>query len=141
MTAATTMQTPEQVLEFALGDGHYCVGIETIDEIVKPEELTELPDTPRQVAGVMDLRGETTTVLDPSLILDVTAAGSDQQVVIFDDEERIGWLVDRVHSVRDLTDVELEPVADNRYVEGLISDGDRFTIWVDSESVNGSVTV
>ncbi|MFT4922232.1 MAG: purine-binding chemotaxis protein CheW [Haloarculaceae archaeon] len=141
MTAATTTEMSGQALEFALGDGHYCVGIETIDEIVKPDELTELPETPPQVAGVMDLRGETTTVLDPSLVLEVTTASSDKQIVIFDDEdERIGWLVDRVHSVRDLNDAEIDPVADNRYVDGLISDGDQFTIWVDPETVNGSVS-
>ncbi|MFB6227526.1 MAG: chemotaxis protein CheW [Halobacteriales archaeon] len=141
MTAAAT-EVPEQVLEFTLGAERYCVGIDRIDEIVKPNEITELPDTPPQVEGVMDLRGEMTTIMNPRLVFDIHEDGESRQIVIFnrDHDHRLGWLVDHVHKVSNLADADVDPVTDNRYVNGVLSDGDRFVIWVDPDGVNGAVS-
>lgn len=132
---------PEQVLEFSLGDERYCVSIENIEEIVKAEDVTILPETPPEVTGMMDLRGAPTTILDPATVFDVHAAEESKQVVIFDSEERFGWLVDRVHQVSTLDEVSVNSVPDSPSVSGLISDGDRFVIWVEPEAVSASVAV
>jgi hypothetical protein len=81
-TAAPDLATPEQVLEFSLGEERYCVGIGRVEEIVRAEDLTSLPNSPAQVAGMMDLRGQTTTILDPKRIFEVSSGQSSQQVVV-----------------------------------------------------------
>jgi len=132
---------PEQVLEFSLGEDRYCVDIERIEEIVKAEDVTALPDTPPEITGMMDLRGAPTTILDPATVFDVQTPGDSRQVVVFEGEQRFGWLVDRVHRVSTLSEVTVDSVPDSPSVSGLISDGDRFVIWVDPETVSGSVAV
>lgn len=143
MTAAEMVAgAPDQILEFTLGSGRYCVGIEEVDEIVSPNEITELPETPPATAGVMNLRGQTTTIVNPGAVFDIATSDDGKQVVIFDGgETQFGWLVDTVHEVREMPDPELDPVADNEYVNGLVSDGEEFSIWVDAETIHSSLSV
>jgi chemotaxis signal transduction protein len=89
----------------------------------------------------MDLRGETTTILDLTSVLNVRSDQASQQVIILDSEERIGWLVDRVNRVSDLADVDIDSGPDSPYISGLISDGEEFVIWVESEAINESVSI
>lgn len=145
MTAAPpVVEQPAQVLEFALGEQRYCVGIDAVDEIVSPDAITDLPDTPPQVEGVMDLRGETTTIVDPKVVFGRPATDDDSHVVVFDGDSdrdrRLGWLVDRVHRVTGLPDVEVDPVADNEYLNGVVN-ADPFVLWVDTDRVNASVSL
>jgi len=140
MTAAVAA-VPEQVLEFTLGADRYCVGIDHVEEIVKARDLTPLPNTPAQIAGMMDLRGTSTTILDPKRVLEVDGSATSQQVIVFGGEERIGWLVDGVHRVSTLDDVDVDTIPESTHVDGVISDDGEFIIWVEPDSVNGSVTV
>ena len=140
MTAAVSAaECPEQVLEFTLGTERYCVDIDHVEEIVKASDLTPLPNTPPQIAGVMDLRGTSTTILDPTSVLDIDTLEAGQQVVVLDGDQPVGWLVDRAHRVNTLDDVEIDTVPDSPHVSGVISDGDRFVVWIEPEIVNGSL--
>lgn len=130
----------EQILVFTLGDSQYCVGIDRINEIVEKNELTAIPNAADYVRGVMDLRGETTTIIDPKLVLD-TGGGTDaDRVIIFgtDGERPVGWLVDQVHEVADVSEDEIESIADDETVRGVIRSEDRFIIWIDPSSVNSA---
>ena len=138
-TAAPELTPPDQILEFALGEQRYCVSIEAVVEIVRSKELTSIPDSPPQIAGMTDLRGQTTTVLDLTRIFDLQTSGDRKQIIIIEGEERIGWLVDRVRAVSSLQDVHVDTVDDSPYVTGVIND-DGFIIWVEPETVNGSVS-
>lgn len=62
--------TETQVLEFTLGEEQYCVTIEAVNEIVKAAEVTPMPDTPPAVIGMMDLRGKTTTIVNPKPVFE-----------------------------------------------------------------------
>jgi purine-binding chemotaxis protein CheW len=133
------LDTPSQVLEFTLGDERYCVGIDAVEEIVKRKSVTPLPDTPQHIVGMMDLRGETTTIVNPKLVLETGNSDGEQFVVIFQDGDgsQIGWLVDEVHEVATLPAPDVEPAEDNAYVNGIVSEDDEFTVWIDPARVNG----
>lgn len=129
-----------QVLVFTLGDSQYCVGIDTINEIVEKGDLTRVPNAADHVKGVMDLRGETTTIIDPKQVLDSGADAGADRVVIFGrgDERPVGWLVDRVHEVADVSQDDLESVSDEETVRGVIRSEERLIIWIDPEPVNAN---
>lgn len=128
----------EQVLVFTLGDTRYCVSINSINEIVEKGELTQVPNAASHVRGVMDLRGETTTLIDPKQILDTGGENDGDRVVIFDgwDGRSVGWLVDRVHEVAEVNDADIESVSDREAVRGVIRTEDRFIIWLNPTPVN-----
>ncbi len=137
MAAIETDGELTKVLEFGLGDGTYCLDIGVIDEIVDAGELTRIPNSPGHVEGVMDLRGRTTTIVDPKTLFGIDKDGSRERIVVFDDAEideggTVGWMVDEVFQVRDvaLEDIDRGTTADDEGVRGIIKSDDRFVVWV-----------
>ena len=124
-----------RVLEFDLGDERYCLAIEHVEEIVKRETITRVPNTPDYVEGVVDLRGQITTILDPKVLLDIDAEGSKELIVVFDpdgfeDQGAIGWVVDDVNQVTPISadDVNDSPVEQDG-INGVVDRDDEFVIW------------
>ena len=137
MAATETEAEPTKVLEFGLGDGTYCLDIGVIDEIVDAGELTRIPNSPDHVEGVMDLRGRTTTIVDPKTLFDIAAEGPRERIVVFDDAEideggTVGWMVDEVFQVRDVApeDVDRGTTVDDEGIRGIVKSDDRFVVWV-----------
>jgi purine-binding chemotaxis protein CheW len=137
MAAIETESEPTKVLEFGLGDGTYCLDIGVIDEIVDAGELTRIPNSPDHVEGVMDLRGRTTTIVDPKTLFDIAETGTRERIVVFDDAEideggTIGWMVDEVFQVRDVApeDIDQGTTINDEGVRGIVKSDDRFVVWV-----------
>jgi purine-binding chemotaxis protein CheW len=53
-----------QVVEFLLGKEHYAVDLFDVREVVEYTSITKLPNTPSYMKGIIDLRGEITTIID-----------------------------------------------------------------------------
>jgi len=128
-----------RVLEFTLGDEQYCLDIEYVEEIVKRETVTRVPNTPDCVEGVVDLRGQITTILDPKVLLDIDTEGSKDLIVVFDPEQfddqgAVGWVVDDVDRVTPVTEDEVNssPV-DQDHVNGVVDRDGEFVIWTTPE--------
>jgi purine-binding chemotaxis protein CheW len=86
-------------LAFAVGDEQYALPLSAIREIMKPPLVTEVPFAPRNVLGIVSVRGRVTTLIDmrrklkaPERVLTVKA-----RVILVDQgEEEVGLLVDNV---------------------------------------------
>jgi purine-binding chemotaxis protein CheW len=142
-TAGIEASLPDQILVFTIGENRFGVAISDIDEIVKAGDVSPVPDTPPMVEGVMNLRGETTTIIEPTVVFGLEQSESDRRVIIYDDDgedTKVGWLVDQVHQVRDLADPEVEPARDSEYVNGILKQDDQFTLWVDPDLVNNQLS-
>lgn len=128
-----------QALEFELNGQRYGVRIETVAEIVDEEPLTAVPDSDPHVVGVMNLRDETTTIVDPKVVFGLERNDGQRRIVIFDDgsDDQFGWLVDTVHRVSTFRLSDVEEQADSRTVKGLVNREDGFLIWVDPAVING----
>ena len=137
-----TSRTDAQVLEFELGDETYCLDITYVAEIVDKGQLTRVPNTPDYVEGVIDLRGRTTSIVDPKTVLGVGDGEEGRRIIVLDpthiDEgEALGWIVDEVQQVVDVAeaDVDDSPVADHDGVRGVVKRDDGFVIWLDPNRI------
>ena len=126
-----------QMLEFELGGETYCVDIDYVSEIVDRGSVTPVPNAPEFVRGVMDLRGRTTSIVDPKTLLNVDAESEAQRIVIFDadsfeDDAAVGWLVDAVHQVDrvSMDDVEEPPMDRGEFIKGIVRREDGLVVWV-----------
>ena len=126
-----------RVLEFSLDGEHYCLEIQYIEEIVKQETITRVPNTPAFVEGVVDLRGQITTILNPKVTIDKENKEAGELIVVFDseafeDQGHIGWIVDDVRQVSPILESEVnDPPMDEAYIKGVIDreEDDQFVIW------------
>jgi purine-binding chemotaxis protein CheW len=127
------------VLEFVLGEERYCLDITFIEQIVERGTVTRIPNAPDFVEGVIDLRGDITTVIDPMETLAADEGGDGDLIVVFDsarldDEWGVGWAVDGVRRVStvSLSEVKESPV-DEPWINGVVKrdeDGE-FVIWTE----------
>jgi purine-binding chemotaxis protein CheW len=139
----TTEATTNQVLEFALGEETYCVSIDYVTEIVDVGELTTVPNAPRHVEGVMDLRGRTTSIVDPGVVFGVDGHSDSERIIVYDpaivDEQgAVGWLVGEVSQVVEVDPENVDPTPgnDDEAIHGVVKRDDGFVIWVDPEAVH-----
>ena len=126
-----------QVLEFELGGETYCVDIDYVSEIVDRGSLTSVPNAPDFVEGVMDLRGRTTSIVNPKTLLNVENTGEASRIVIFDatsfeDDAAVGWLVDEVDQVVrvSMDDVEDPPMDRGDFIEGIVRQEEGLVVWI-----------
>ena len=135
---SVTAQNSFQVLEFELAGEQYCVSLDHVDEIVNNEDaITEVPNSERGIVGVMDLRGQTTTIVDPRRSLDLSATPDAKYVIVFESDDRpIGWLIEDVTKVAEIAESDLDDSVAAGPVNGVFRNGDAFTVWIDPEKIN-----
>jgi purine-binding chemotaxis protein CheW len=105
---AHSRQTNEkiQVVEFRLGNEHFAIDLFDVKEVVEFTTITKLPNVPSYIRGIIDLRGEITTIIDLKQRLNITEGGTGivetSRIIVLDDKitrSKIGILVDDVTSV------------------------------------------
>ncbi|WP_277541667.1 chemotaxis protein CheW [Haloarcula laminariae] len=145
---STQSEEVVRVLEFALGDEYYCLDIEYVEEIVKRDAVTRVPNTPAFVDGVVDLRGQITTILEPKEMMDIEGEGDQNLIIVFDpdqfeDQGAIGWVVDEVRQVVPVPESDINhPPVDAEYINGVVDreEYDQFVIWVEPEDALAQAT-
>ncbi|MCC6553714.1 MAG: purine-binding chemotaxis protein CheW [Polyangiaceae bacterium] len=126
---------------FLVGDVHYAVDIARVREIVNPIEITVLPHTPPEVAGVAAHR----EFVVPVILLrtrfglpEVEATRSTKWILVDAGTHRVGLVVDAVTEVFRVTG-DLRPAppvggdGDLRGIAGVVTHGDRLTFVLDVE--------
>lgn len=91
------------VVEFHLGRNHCAIDVEAVEGIEEMKQVTRVPRAPDPVDGVVDLRGETTAVVDPRRVLEVEEGGGEQSILVLDrgaDTQKVGFRVDDVTEVQ-----------------------------------------
>ncbi|MBN1500501.1 MAG: purine-binding chemotaxis protein CheW [Spirochaetes bacterium] len=101
-----------QLVTFTLDDVEYGVDILSVHEILRYPEITRLPNTPKFIKGVINLRGNVLPVVDvrnrfgfkEGVVTDLTRV-----IVIEAGERQIGLLVDNVSQVIRINDSNIDP--------------------------------
>ncbi len=91
-----------QMVVFSIGRELYGVGIDAVHEIVKVPDITEVPDAPAFLEGVINLRGKIIPVVDlrKRMKLESRERTKSSRVLITENESRlVGLLVDAVSEV------------------------------------------
>jgi len=91
-----------QLVVFNIGKELYGVGIDAVHEIVKVPDITEVPDAPAFLQGVINLRGKIVPVVDlrKRMNLDGKERTKASRVLITENDGRlVGLLVDAVSEV------------------------------------------
>ncbi len=95
-----------QVVEFLLGKEHYAVDLFDVREVVEYTTITKLPNTASYMKGIIDLRGEITTIIDLKERLNIHDTSEipveSSRIIVLDEKitrAKTGILVDDVLAV------------------------------------------
>jgi purine-binding chemotaxis protein CheW len=127
-------------LTFPIGKEEYGIEIRFVTEIIGIQKITDLPDMPAYVKGVINLRGKVIPVIDVRLRFGFEERDYDERtciVVVNINEVAVGLIVDSVREVLDIPAGQIDPPpsvrkgAESRYIQGLGKVGDDVKIILD----------
>lgn len=131
----------DKFLTFFLADEDYGIAIQHVIEIIGIQKITEVPDMPSFVKGVINLRGKVIPVMDVRARFCLPGQDYDERtciIVVNVDEQSTGLIVDRVCEVADIPSENVEPAPGSgkgqveSYIMGLGKVGDRVKILLDA---------
>jgi purine-binding chemotaxis protein CheW len=130
----------DKFLTFRLAKEDYGISIRHVTEIIGLQTITEIPDMPAFVKGVINLRGKVIPVMDVRARFKLPGRDYDERtciVVVNVDDRATGLVVDRVNEVADIPaeQIEAAPVgargASSSFIHGLGKIGDSVKILLD----------
>lgn len=133
-----------QVVIFALDNNHYGVHILEVQEIIKYQEITKLPNTPYFVEGIVNLRGKIIPVMDlrKRFGLESMEINENWKILILKTEEfSFGIMVDNISEVERLpVSIIEEPPAvvsgiKGKYINGIAKTDKRLLILLDVDKI------
>lgn len=135
-----------QYLTFILGDEEYGVDILRVQEIKGYDKVTDIPNTPDYMMGVINLRGTIVPIIDlrRRFGLDRLEYGPTTVVIVIKVEtvngsRVMGIVVDAVSDVYDIAQEDLQPPPDFGtgisvdFVKGLATVGEKMIIMLDTD--------
>jgi len=123
-----------EYLTFAIDAQHYGIDILSVREIRAWTEVTNLPNTPDFVRGIINLRGAVVPIYDLRVRFGggrTTPTSTHVVIVVEASTGTFGLLVDSVSDILSIAERELQPVpqtdmsADHRFLSALVAREDR----------------
>src|SRR6056297_872306 len=130
----------DKYLTFHLAGEDYGIEICYVIEIIGIQSITEVPDMPAFIRGVINLRGKVIPVMDVRARFKLSARDYDDRtciIVINVDATEVGLVVDEVSEVADIPESQVEPAprtsknSDNSYIQGMGKMNNRVIILLD----------
>ncbi len=127
-------------LTFPLGKEEYGLEIRHVTEIVGIQKITEVPDMPPYVKGVINLRGKVIPVMDVRVRFSFEEKSYDDQtciIVVNIGDSPVGLIVDTVSEVISISDNNIDPAPSvkkgdsSRFIKGLGKVGEIVIILLD----------
>ncbi|MCW8859728.1 MAG: chemotaxis protein CheW [Deltaproteobacteria bacterium] len=131
-TTMTTMDNEDtqkdKYLTFHLAGEDYGIEIQFVIEIIGIQAITEVPDMPTFIRGVINLRGKVIPVMDVRARFGLEDRAYDDRtciIVVNIDGTEVGLVVDEVSEVADIPEVNVEPPpktgrsAEGSYIQGM----------------------
>ena len=144
-----TIETSEDTqkgkfLTFSVGREAYGIEIKFVTEIIGIQEITEVPELPDYVKGIINLRGKIIPVIDVRLRFRKEPKQYNDRtciVVINIKDTTVGLIVDNVAEVINIDDSNIVPPPQikasfhNRYVRGIGKVGNEVKLLLDCDKL------
>ncbi|MCL1819776.1 MAG: chemotaxis protein CheW [Oscillospiraceae bacterium] len=117
-----------QYLTFAIKEEDYGLEIAVVTEIIRVQTITQVPELPDYIKGIINLRGRIIPVMDVRVRFSIEPQEYDDRtcIIVVDVQgTNIGMIVDTVRGVVDIADEDVtDPSShrsgyENRYISGI----------------------
>ena len=145
MSSGVSAQSMVQLVIFKLGNERYGVETSQVKEIIRAGEITTIPNAPDFVEGVINLRGQITTIVNlrKRFGMEPKEIDNDTRIIVFDyNGNTIGMMVDTVTEVRNLSTDDIDTLPsiitardESKFLKGVGKLPDGLLILVDLNKV------
>lgn len=137
-----------QFLTFRLGKGVYSIDVVQVREILDHTDITQVPQTPDYMLGVINLRGNVVPVIDmrrrfglPTVELTRDSCIIVMEVHVEGEMVVVGALADAVEEVLDMKEEEIEPAprlgnhVNAEFLQGVGRREEQFVMILDIDKI------
>jgi len=128
-----------QIVAFKLGDEHFAVETEKVQNITDIMGITIVPKAPAYIKGLINLRGNIKSLVDINLLLNVNSDNEQQNIIILTvEDEEIGITVDEVEEVLDIEESSIQKMDNeqsNSYIKGILNYDDKLLTIIDIDKL------
>jgi len=137
----------QQLVSFRIGSEEFGISIMKVQEIIRMQEITKVPQMPDFIEGVINLRGNVIPIVDlrKRFNLLITEKTNESRIVVVSVLDRVmGIIVDGVSEVLRLSDDQIEPppqVISNigrEYIKGIGKLDKRLLILLEIDKILSS---
>ncbi|SHJ52259.1 purine-binding chemotaxis protein CheW [Geosporobacter subterraneus DSM 17957] len=134
----------KQYVIFRLGKEEYGVEIVNVKEICEYKESVKVPNTPKFVDGIINLRGDITPIINLKKRFHLAEGdiNSDTRIIVINIQNRqVGFIVDEASQVLRISEEDIEPApdlvagVDRKYIIGVGKLADRIILLLDLEYI------
>lgn len=127
----------DKYITFLLGNEEYAIEIRYVNEIVGLQKITELPDMPVFIRGVINLRGRVYPIIDMRMRFSMQNKEYNARtciIIVNFEDTNIGLIVDEVKEVIDIPEEQVDPPPKtgrqyaSRFIQGTGKVGDTVKI-------------
>lgn len=134
----------DKFLTFALGNEFYGIEIKYVTEIVGMQPITEVPELPAYIRGIINLRGKIIPVMDVRLRFKKPLKEYNDRtcIIVVDIKDiYIGLIIDSVSEVMSIPEGDIVPPPEvnkgfnNRYIKGIGKVGSDVKLILDCDKL------
>jgi purine-binding chemotaxis protein CheW len=133
----------DKYLTFRIATEDYGIAIANVTEIIGIQSITEIPEMPEYIKGVINLRGKVIPVMDVRLRFKMPPRDYDERtciIVVEIDETSVGLVVDTVNEVVDIPEDQVEEPPKSKhkgggYIQGIGKIGMEVKILLDINKI------
>ncbi|MBU0682581.1 MAG: chemotaxis protein CheW [Proteobacteria bacterium] len=134
----------DKYLTFFMAGEDYGIDIAYVTEIIGIQKITEVPDMPVFIKGVINLRGKVIPIMDVRLRFNMKERAYDERtciIVVDINGTAVGLVVDEVREVADIPEAQVEPPPQtgkgrsSRYLKGMGKVDDEVKILLNAENL------
>lgn len=136
-------------LTFSMGSETYGIEVRYVIEIIGIQPMTEVPELPEYIKGIINLRGNIIPVMDVRLRFKKPFKEYNERtciIVIDIDDDNVGLIVDSVSEMLSIPEEEIvdPPEANktgNRYIKGIGKVGNEIKLILDCYELLNDIDV
>lgn len=134
----------QQLVKFSIADETFGIGITQIHQIIKPQEVFKVPNTPNFIEGLINLRGRVLTVFNLRKRFSMPEKENDDNtkiLIVKLNDLLLGFTVDCVTEIVKIADEDIEETPpsiksfDKRFLSGVGKIGDKLVLLLNLEKV------
>lgn len=136
-----------RIITFSINECLFGVDITMVKELYRNIQYTPIPCASSCVIGLLNLRGQVVTLLDLATLIGHKGRSTEERTLCiilkkrWEDDDIIGFTIDRPGDVIDLADDDIQPPPanikdmDNQYLAGVVKLKDQLLLVLDMDKI------
>ena len=128
------LHTKKKLISFNLNNDTYCIELDYVKEVLKDTAITNVPGTPDFIEGIMNLRGDYTTVLNLKNFLNIDNLKNENKqekipvIIVSCNDMDLAFMIDKINGLFEFPDDKISETGDGYFASEFILNDIPYTI-------------